>query len=218
MDETITVGKKEQVLADGTRALLVYEAESDELNIYFGENRKATGVQLSDHILLRLDRAEGKAVSLSLIDFSLLTPQAEQPPIPIGLVAEIQMPDPVRAYCRTKGYAAHVVQGGMPYLVESWERVVESVVSGEVQFQDDYLNDMDGRRILEEALAVASPKQKAQFSERIAAADQRFLAVAVPTKECIWGDENAVKHRWKREKQWWYFHRPPNVEHEWRTY
>jgi hypothetical protein len=51
----ITVKKERRVLADGTAALLVYEAESDELNVYFGENRRATGVQLADHILLRLD-------------------------------------------------------------------------------------------------------------------------------------------------------------------
>jgi hypothetical protein len=67
MDEMITIEKEKRVLADGTEALLVYEAESDELNVCFGENRKATGVRLSDHILLRLDRTEGKAVSLSLI-------------------------------------------------------------------------------------------------------------------------------------------------------
>ena len=65
----ITVKKERRVLADGTAALLVYEAESDELNVYFGENRRATGVQLADHILLRLDRAEGKAISLSFIGF-----------------------------------------------------------------------------------------------------------------------------------------------------
>ena len=73
MDKTISVQKEHRVLADGTAVLLVYEVESDELDVYFGENRKATGVQLADHILLRLDRVAGEAVSLSFIDFSLLT-------------------------------------------------------------------------------------------------------------------------------------------------
>jgi hypothetical protein len=81
MDEAIVVRKDRRVLADGTTALLVYEAESDELTIYFGENYKATGVQLADHILLRLDWIRGRAVSLSLIDFSLLMhPTAYGPP------------------------------------------------------------------------------------------------------------------------------------------
>lgn len=96
MDETIIVGKKEQVLADGTKALLVYEAESDELNIYFGENRQATGVQLSDHILLRLDRTEGKAVSLNLIDFSLLTRATRYGPPSFRLDGLDDLPDDLR--------------------------------------------------------------------------------------------------------------------------
>lgn len=54
----ITVKKERRILADGTAVLLAYEAENDELDVYFGENRKATGIQLADHILLRLDRAE----------------------------------------------------------------------------------------------------------------------------------------------------------------
>ncbi len=96
MNETITVEKEERVLADGTKALLVYEAESDELNIYFGENRPATGIQLSDHILLRLDRAEGKAVSLSLIDFSLLTRATRYGPPSFRLDGLDDLPDDLR--------------------------------------------------------------------------------------------------------------------------
>jgi hypothetical protein len=96
MEETITVEKEKRILADGTETLLAYEAESDELNIYFGENRKATGVQLSDHILLRLDRTEGKAVSLSLIDFSLLTRETRYGPPSFRLDGLDELPDDLR--------------------------------------------------------------------------------------------------------------------------
>ena len=129
------------------------------------------------------------------------------------------MTDPVKEYCRKRGYADHVVRGGMTYLVESWEQTVESVARGEVQFQDDYLNDMDGRQIPDEVLAVVTDEQKTQFGQRIAKADQRFLAAVIPTTECLWGDQNAKKHGLTRENQWWYFNRPTNVdEREWRTY
>jgi hypothetical protein len=127
--------------------------------------------------------------------------------------------DPVREYCRRRGYADHVIHGGMRYLVESWETVVQSIVNGETQYQDDYLNDMDGRQILDEVLSVATSEQRKEFSTRIEIADQRFLAIVIPTRECLWGDGNAKKHGWTRAKQWWYFHRPPNVDsHEWRSY
>jgi hypothetical protein len=131
----------------------------------------------------------------------------------------MKMNDPVPEYCRRRGYAERVIEGGMRYLVESWEHVVESVVNGEIQFQDDYLNDMDGRQILEEVVTVATSEQKAEFFDRIEIADRRFLAVAVPTEDCIWGDANARKYGWTRETHWWYFYRPPKVEkNDWRLY
>lgn len=92
----IAVQKERRVLADGTAVLLVYEAESDELNVYFGENRKATGIQLADHILLRLDRAEGKAVSLSFIDFSLLVRPTTFGPANFRLDGLDDLPDDLR--------------------------------------------------------------------------------------------------------------------------
>jgi hypothetical protein len=92
----ITVKKERRVLADGTAALLVYEAESDELNVYFGENRRATGVQLADHILLRLAQAEGKAISLSFIDFSLLIRPTTYGPPSFRLDGLNDLPDDLR--------------------------------------------------------------------------------------------------------------------------
>jgi len=126
----------------------------------------------------------------------------------------MSMNDPVREYCRKRGYADHVIQGGIRYLVESWERVVQSIASGEPQYQYDYLNDMDGRQILDEVLSVATSEQRDEYSTRIEIADKRFLAIAIPTRKCIWGEENEKKHDWKKEKHWWYFHRPPNVDNQ----
>ena len=96
MDETITVEREQRVLADGTEVLLVYEAESDELNIYFGKNRQATGVQLADHILLRLDQAKGKVVSLSFTDYSLLTRPTLYGPPSFRLDGLDDLPDKLR--------------------------------------------------------------------------------------------------------------------------
>ena len=122
------------------------------------------------------------------------------------------MNDPVREYCRKKGYADHVIQGGIGYLVESWEQIVQSIANGETQYKYDYLNDLDGRQILEEVLKVANSDQRKRFSTRIEVADQRFLSLTISTRECLWGSKNAIKHGWTREKHWWYFRRPPNVD------
>ncbi|MBI1929132.1 DUF2283 domain-containing protein [Candidatus Poribacteria bacterium] len=66
--------------ANGETIRLVYDESGDMLDIFFGENQPATGVELTDHILLRLNRTTGRAVSLTLLHFSILTQQTEYGP------------------------------------------------------------------------------------------------------------------------------------------
>ena len=62
--------------------------------------------------------------------------------------------DPVGEFLRNRGCPEHVVRGGLRGLVESWEEVVRSVEEGYSLGLDDYLNDMDGRQLIEEVLHV----------------------------------------------------------------
>lgn len=57
-----------------------YDDVSDLLDVYFGEKRAAWTIELTDHILLSLDRQTGQAVSLSFLDFTELIC-----PTPLGL-------------------------------------------------------------------------------------------------------------------------------------
>ncbi len=50
---------------------LIYDENADILEVFFGENEPATGVELTDHILLRLNRETGRTVSLTLFHFSI---------------------------------------------------------------------------------------------------------------------------------------------------
>jgi hypothetical protein len=118
------------------------------------------------------------------------------------------MKDVVREYLSAKGYADRVVGGGIPYLVAAWERTAASIVAGKAQDWDDYLDAMDGRRILEEALSIALPEERAKWISRVRAADDQGRAHLVPTEVCIWGEANAEKHGYSRERDWWYYHRP----------
>ena len=65
---------------NGETIRFVYDESGDMLDIFFGENETATGVELTDHILLRLNRTNGRAVSLTLLHFSILTEQTEYGP------------------------------------------------------------------------------------------------------------------------------------------
>ena len=128
------------------------------------------------------------------------------------------MTDPVRDYLRSREYADHVVRDGLEGLVRAWEATVQSVAAGEEQYQDDYLNDMDGRSILEEALGVAPDAERSRWVDRVRAADDMIRSHLISTLECIWGEENANKHGYSRERDWWYYHRPMTVGQGWRSF
>ncbi len=81
---------------DGQPIKLVYEQETDILDIYFGENEAATGIELTDQILLRINRTEKRAVSLTIRHFSILTEQTEYGPRSYRLDNLATMPDELR--------------------------------------------------------------------------------------------------------------------------
>lgn len=55
---------------NGASVRLVYDQEADKLEIFFGENLPATGVELTDHILLRYNKAMSRAICILLLNFS----------------------------------------------------------------------------------------------------------------------------------------------------
>jgi hypothetical protein len=111
--------------------------------------------------------------------------------------------DPVREFLKRRGSAEHVVRGGLPGLVENWERVVESVKRGYNLGLDDYLNDMDGRQLLDEALKLA--KADEAYIERVRRADESMRLLVKPIARSLWGEENAKEHGWSAQQNWWYF-------------
>jgi len=62
---------------NGQTIRLVYDENEDMLDIFFGENETATGIELNDHILLRINQKSGRVVSLTLLHFSILTERTE---------------------------------------------------------------------------------------------------------------------------------------------
>ena len=118
-------------------------------------------------------------------------------------------PDPVRRYLEARRAAAHVVAGGLDGLVRGWADAVEAVADGyPLNTLDDYLNDLDGRQILADALAVAPREDAERLRPRIAAADARFRSLVVATARPLWGERAATAHVWTAEGSWWYWSRP----------
>jgi hypothetical protein len=117
--------------------------------------------------------------------------------------------DPVRAYFRSQGYAAHVVARGLEGLLDSWERTVRELESQDFEFMwEEYLNDMDGRRILQEGFGLAPTKQQRALKGRLQSLDARFMRATAQVDECIWGNDRALKRGWDPATDWWYFRLP----------
>lgn len=76
----LSLQQTEFAAENGDRERLVYDENADILEIYFGENEPATGVELTDHILLRLDRKTGRAVSLTILHFAIHAERTEYGP------------------------------------------------------------------------------------------------------------------------------------------
>ncbi|NOT57206.1 MAG: DUF2283 domain-containing protein [Deltaproteobacteria bacterium] len=94
---TLNIRKTDILVSDGTPARLMYDQDADILEIFFGINEPATGVDLTDHIVLRLNPETKRAVSLLLIDFSLLTEKTAYGPRSYPLDHLNELPEALRA-------------------------------------------------------------------------------------------------------------------------
>jgi uncharacterized protein YuzE len=73
-----------------------YDEPSDTLYVSFAPGEKATGIELNDHILLRLNKAERKAVGLTFFEYSILAQRTEVGPRSFPLSGLAQLSDELR--------------------------------------------------------------------------------------------------------------------------
>lgn len=92
----LNLHRTEMISAKGKMVRLVYDKGEDMLDIFFGENEPATGVELTDHILLRLNQATGRAVSLTILHFSILAERTEYGPRSYPLDKIEELPEDLR--------------------------------------------------------------------------------------------------------------------------
>jgi uncharacterized protein YuzE len=68
-----------------------YDVDSDAMMISFVDGQSATGIELNENILLRVDRTSGEAVGLTIFNFSVLAQPTEMGPrsVPLTGLAEL---------------------------------------------------------------------------------------------------------------------------------
>ncbi len=70
-----------------------YDETSDTLYVSFEPGVTGTGIELNDHILLRLNKQEKKAIGLTFFDYSLLAQQTNLGPRSFPLTGLSQLSD-----------------------------------------------------------------------------------------------------------------------------
>jgi uncharacterized protein YuzE len=60
-----------------SKPIFKYDETGDTLYISFAPGEHATGIELNEHILLRVNKAERRAVGLTLFDYSVLAQPTE---------------------------------------------------------------------------------------------------------------------------------------------
>ncbi len=120
------------------------------------------------------------------------------------------MKDLIREHLKKKGCREHVVKGGLKGLIETWETVVVEVSHGYDLTLEDYLNDMDGRQLIEEVRLLASTPAEKSLIKKLGRLDAMMKSLVDPRDHSLWGNDSAATHGWTRWKNWWYFSQPKN--------
>ncbi len=78
------------------KPILNYDEISDTLYVSFSPGEKATGIELNDHILLRISKQERRAIGLTFFDYSLLAQRTEVGPRSFPLTGLVELSDELR--------------------------------------------------------------------------------------------------------------------------
>lgn len=79
-----------------TQPIFNYDEVSDTLYISFVPGEKATGIELTPHILLRLNKQERKAIGMTFLEYSLLAQKTDMGPRSFPLTGLSELSDDLK--------------------------------------------------------------------------------------------------------------------------
>ena len=83
-------------VSDGQKIQLAYEEVGDILEVVFDDIEATCAIELTDNILLRFHREQGRAVGLTILDFSVLISPSELGPRNFAITGLDHLPDDLR--------------------------------------------------------------------------------------------------------------------------
>jgi uncharacterized protein YuzE len=78
------------------KPFIKYDEESDTLYVTFAPGEIATGIELNDHILLRIDKEKRKIIGITFFEYSLLVQKTDYGPRSFPLTGLSQLSDGLR--------------------------------------------------------------------------------------------------------------------------
>lgn len=76
-----------------TQPIFNYDEVSDTLYISFAPGEQATGIELTPHILLRLNKQERRAIGITFLEYSLLAQKTDMGPRSFPLTGLSELSD-----------------------------------------------------------------------------------------------------------------------------
>ena len=109
----------------------------------------------------------------------------------------------VSAFLAEAGYSQSIQEKGLVGLLKDWSETVKQVESGWTLTWEDYVNEIDGRRILDEVVKRVPQAAAPQLLQL----DLRFRA-STTLGVCIWGEDIAKDEGWDSFQHWYYYRHP----------
>ena len=110
-----------------------------------------------------------------------------------------------------KNCADFVVKDGLNYLIPQWEKFTNSVDENDGSTSDEYLNDLDIRKIIDTILSLLSEQERDRIISVIDFYDKQFIAKTFEVKDCMWGRENELIHGFTRQNHFYYYRAPQYI-------
>jgi hypothetical protein len=94
-------------------------------------------------------------------------------------------------------------------LIDQWAEFTGDLELKGYNFDfDNWLNDVDVRELILEALPMFSREELGDHALKLDQADKAFMTGTRDFKKCVWGKGTARKEKWTPQENWWYFRTP----------
>jgi hypothetical protein len=93
-------------------------------------------------------------------------------------------------------------------LLVRWQQFADSLAGGYEFDLDDYLNDLDVRGSLADAMRSLDAVAAAALQAQLRGPDGLVQRATEPVEICLWGSANAALHGYDPATHWWYYAAP----------